>query len=148
MKVNTTPNGWHSVTPCLAVSDAARLIDFLRQAFDASEQTRITRPDGTVLYAEVRLGDSLVLISDPKDKWQPRPSLLNFYVPDVDAAFRRAIAAGAKPVREPADMFHGDRQACVRDVSGNDWFITTHIEDLSADEIQKQATDIYKQKLN
>jgi uncharacterized glyoxalase superfamily protein PhnB len=120
----------------------------LRQAFDASEQTRITRPDGTVLYAEVRLGDSLVLISDPKDKWKPRPSMLNFYVPDVDAAFRRAVAAGARPVREPANMFYGDRQACVKDVSDNDWFITMHIEDLSADEIQKRATGIYKQKLN
>jgi PhnB protein len=148
MSIETTPKGWHSIIPCLAVPDAARLICFLKQAFSGSEQTRITRPDGTVLYAELRLGDSLVLISDPKDGWKPRPSMINFYVSDVDATFRQAVAAGAKPVREPADMFYGDRQACVRDVAGNDWWITTHIEDVPADEIQKRATAFYKQKLN
>jgi uncharacterized glyoxalase superfamily protein PhnB len=148
MKVNSTPNGWHSITPCLAVPDAGRLIEFLKEAFDGNEQARVTRPDGTVLFAEVRLGDSLVVISDPMDSWRPRPSMLNFYVADVDATFRRAVAAGATPVRRPANMFYGDRQACVRDISGNDWWITTHIEDVSVAEIQERATTIYERKSN
>jgi PhnB protein len=146
MKVNPIPEGFHSVTPYLTVPDAARLIDFLKQAFDGIERTRIARPDGTVLHAQVRIGDSLLMIGEPQGQWKPRPSMLYFYVPDVNASYQRAIAAGAKSVIEPADMFYGDRHACVRDVSDNDWWIATHIEDPSAAEIQERAAAFYKQK--
>jgi PhnB protein len=148
MKINPIPEGWHSITPCLMVEDALRLIDFLKQAFAGTEQARITHPNGAVVYAEVRLGDALVLVTEPDGQWKPRPSSVIFYVPDVDTAFRRALAAGAKSVREPANMFYGDRQACVRDIADNDWWITTRIEDLSMDEIQKRAVAFYKQQTN
>src|SRR5262245_14639360 len=106
MKINPIPEGWHSITPCLMVPDAPRLIDFLKQAFAGTEQARITHPDGALVYAEVRLGDALVLITQPNGQWKPRPSSIIFYTPDVDSVFQRAIGLGATPVREPADMFY------------------------------------------
>ncbi len=148
MKIDPIPDGWHSITPCLMVQDAPRLIDFLIQAFDGAERARIKHPDGTVVYSEVRLGDALVLITQANGQWKPRPSSVIFYATDVDTVFQRAIAAGAKSVREPANMFYGDRQACVRDIAENDWWITTHIEDLSTEEIQKRAVAFYKQQTN
>jgi PhnB protein len=148
MKTNPIPNGKSSVTPCLSTPEAARLVDFLKQAFDGHEQSRVMRPDGTVLYAEICLGDSLVLITDPKDHWKPRPSILNLHVPDVDATFERAVAAGAKPISKPANMFYGDRQAIVRDISNNHWWIRARIEDLSPAEIEARAAIIHQQKLN
>jgi PhnB protein len=148
MKTNVVPNSRSSVTPCLSTPEAARLVDFLKHAFGGSEQSRVLRPDGTVLYAEVRLGDSVVLITDPKDHWKPRPSILNLHVPDVDATFERAVAAGGKPISRPTNMFYGDRQAVVSDISNNHWWIRTHIEDLSSAEIQARAATIHQQKLN
>ena len=84
------------------------------------------------------------MIGEPQGQWQPRPSMLYFYVPDVDATYKRAIAAGAKSVIEPANMFYGDRHACVKDVADNDWWIATRIEDLSLAEIQVRATAFYQ----
>jgi PhnB protein len=145
MKANPIPEGCHSITPYLTVPDAGRLVKFLKQAFDGIERAKILRPDGTVLHAQVRIGDSLLMISEPQGQWKPRPSMLYFYVADVDAAYKRAIKAGAISVIEPVDMFYGDRHACVKDVAENDWWIATHIEDLSADEIQQRAIAFYKQ---
>jgi PhnB protein len=85
------------------------------------------------------------MISEPQGPWKPRASMLYFYVADVDATYKRAIKAGATSVIEPIDMFYGDHHACVKDVAENDWWIATHIEDLSADEIQQRATAFYKQ---
>ena len=145
MKVNPIPEGCHAITPYLLVADVARLIEFLKQAFDGTERAKFARPDGTVLHAQVCVGDSFLMISEPQSPWKPRPSMLYLYVPDVDATYKRAIAAGAKPVIEPVDMFYGDRHACVRDVAENDWWIATHIENLAAAEIQERATAFYKQ---
>jgi uncharacterized glyoxalase superfamily protein PhnB len=144
MKVNPIPEGCHAITPYLLVPDVARLIEFLKQAFDGIERARISRPDGTVLHAQVRIGDSLLMIGEPQSPWKPRPSMLYLYVPDVDATYKRAIAASAKSVVEPVNMFYGDRHACVKDVAENDWWIATHIENLTAAEIQARATAFYK----
>lgn len=145
MKVNPIPEGCHAITPYLLVPDVARLIEFLKQAFDGVERAKFARPDGTVLHAQVRIADSLVMIGEPQSPWKPRPSMLYLYVPDVDATYKRAVAAGGKPVVEPVNMFYGDRHACVRDMAENDWWIATHIENLTAAEIQKRATAFYKQ---
>ena len=146
MKVNPIPEGCHAITPYLTVPDAGRLIDFLKQAFAAREQAKILRPDGTVLHAQLRIGDSLVMLGEPQGQWQPQPSMLYHYVADVDATYKQAVAAGAESVVEPANMFYGDRHACVRDMAGNHWWIATHIEDVSVAEIQKRATAFYQQK--
>lgn len=146
MKTNPIPEGCHSITPYLTVSEAGRLVHFLKQAFDGIERARILRPDGTVLHAQVRIGDSLLMISEPQGQWKPRPSMLYLYVADVDATYKRAIRAGAQSVIEPIDMFYGDRAACVKDVAENDWWIATHIKDLSAAEIQERAAAFFKQR--
>src|ERR1700722_6810543 len=121
MKVNPIPDDCPAVTPYLTVPDAAKLIEFLKLAFGGVERARVARPDGTVLHAQVKIRDSLLMIGEPQGQWKPRPMMLYHYVADVDAAYRQAIAAGAKSVVEPANMFYGDRHACVRDVADNDW---------------------------
>lgn len=146
MKVNPIPEDCGTITPYLTIPDVARLIEFLKQAFDGVERARISRPDGTVLHAQVRIGSSLLMIGEPQHPWKPRPSMLYLYVADVDATYKRAIEAGAKSVIEPADMFYGDRHACVKDVGENDWWIASRIENLSAAEIQERATAFYKQR--
>jgi PhnB protein len=146
MPVNPIPKDCHAITPYLLVPDAARLIEFLKQAFDGVERAKLLRPAGTVLHAQVRVGDSLLMIGEPQPPWQPRPCMLYLYVPDCDATYKRALAAGAKSVSEPADMFFGDRHACVKDVAENDWWIATHIEDVSVEETQKRAAAFFQQR--
>jgi PhnB protein len=139
MAVKPIPDGYHSLTPYLVVPDAAGLVEFLKRAFDGKEVTCMKRPDGTVGHAEVRLGDSLVMISQARGEWQPMPTALYFYVPDVDATYRRALQAGATSLMEPADQFYGDRNGGVKDPAGNSWWIATRKEDLSPEELQKRA---------
>jgi PhnB protein len=146
MKVNPIPEGCHSITPYLTVPDAARLIDFLKQAFDGLELARISRPDGTILHAQVRVGDSLLMIGEPQGQWKPRPSMLYLYVADIDAVYKRAVGAGAKSVIEPVNMFYGDRTACVKDVTENDWWIATRVENPTLEQIQERATAFFKQQ--
>jgi uncharacterized glyoxalase superfamily protein PhnB len=137
--VNPIPEDYHSVTPYLKVRDASGLIDFLRQAFDAEERDRMERPDGKIMHAEVRIGDSVVMLGDVAEGEAPMPTTLNLYVEDVDATYRRALAAGATSVREPADQFYGDRSGGVQDPFGNQWWISTHVEDVSPEEVRRRA---------
>ena len=137
--VRPIPEGFHSVTPALRVPGVATLIDFVTQAFDAKEIARFAGPDGSIMHAEIRIGDSIVMMGEPGDRFSPMPASLHLYVPDVDATYRRAIAAGATSLREPADQFYGDRSAGVRDSGGNEWWISTHIEDVSPEEMKRRA---------
>jgi uncharacterized glyoxalase superfamily protein PhnB len=146
MKPNPIPEGCHSITPYLTVPDAARLVEFLKRAFEGIERARIARPDGTILHVQVLVGNSLLMIGEPQAPWQPRTCMLYHYVADVDSTYRRALEAGATTVVEPANMFYGDRHACVKDVAGNDWWIATRIEELTLAEIQERATAFCKEK--
>ena len=141
-KVKPIPDGFHTITPYLTVPGVAKLIDFVKQAFDAKEIERMQRPDGTVQHAEVKIGDSIVMMGEPQGQWTARPGTLYVYVDDVDSTYRRAIDAGARSLTEPADMFYGDRNAGVEDPSGNSWWIAKHIEDVSAEELQKRAAAV------
>jgi PhnB protein len=136
--VRPIPEGFHSVTPALRVPGVAKLIDFLTRALDAKEISRFAGPDGSIMHAEVRIGDSIVMMGEPGDRFKPLPASLHVYVPDVDATYRRAIAAGATSLREPANQFYGDRSAGVQDPCGNEWWISTHIEDVSPEEMQRR----------
>jgi PhnB protein len=138
-KVKPVPDGFHSITPYLAVPGVAKLIDFLAAVFDAKETERMMRPDGTVHHAEVQIGDSKVMLGEPAAPRQPMPAMLYLYVADVDAAYHRAIQAGATSLAEPANQFYGDRHGGVQDPSGNQWWIATHIEDVAPDEMQRRA---------
>jgi PhnB protein len=139
MSVKPIPDGYHAVTPYLVVQGAAKLIDFLKQAFAAQETERLARPDGMIGHAEVRIGDSIVMMSEAGGAWAPMPSAMYLYVNDADATYKRALQAGATSTMEPTDQFYGDRSAGVKDPSGNQWWIATHKEDLSPEELAKRA---------
>src|SRR5579859_2954738 len=138
-KVKPIPDGFHAITPYLTVEGAARLMDFLKQAFGAVEIKRTTRPDGTVGHAQMKIADSFVMIADAGPPWKPMPTGIYLYVEDCDATYKRSLQAGGVSLMEPADMFYGDRNAGVQDPAGNFWWISTHIEDMSTEEMLKRA---------
>lgn len=141
MAVKPIPDGYHSVTPYLTVHGADKLIEFLKQAFGAEERERFLRPDGAIMHAEVKVGDSILMLAEANEQWQPRPVMLYLYVPDTDATYRRAIEAGGSSLMEPANQFYGDRNAGVTDPSGNSWWIATHVEDVSQEEMERRAAE-------
>ncbi len=122
--------GFRSLTPSLLVDDADRLIDFLKSAFGAHEMLRVPREDGTVLHAELQIGDSMLELGQAEKSetapWKAMPGAVHLYVPDTDATYRRALQAGASSTREPHDTAYGDRAASVVDPCGNHWFLATH----------------------
>ena len=139
MAVKPIPEGYHTVTPYLTVQGVPKLIDFLTHVFEAQEIERVMRPDGSIGHAEVRIGDSVVMVGEACDAWKPMPSALYLYVNNTDAVYQRALQAGATSVMEPADQFYGDRSAGVQDPSGNLWWIATHQEDVPPAELKKRA---------
>jgi uncharacterized glyoxalase superfamily protein PhnB len=146
MAAKPIPQGFHSVTPYLVVRGAGRLIEFLKQAFGAELAYQpIKRPDGALMHADVKIGDSHVMIADESEYAHAMPSSLYLYVPDVDATYQKAVKAGGESVMEPADMFYGDRGGCVKDPSGNQWNIATHKEDVAPQELAKRAEAFIKQ---
>jgi len=138
MAVKPIPDGFHSVTPELVVQGGARLIDFMKQAFDAEEVLRIPAGSGAIMHAEVRIGDSIVMLSDAM-RQPPIAASIFLYVPDTDATYLKALRAGATSLMEPTGMFWGDRFARVKDPWGNLWGIATHVEDVPADELARRA---------
>lgn len=134
-----TPNQYHTVTPYLTVTDADKLIRFMTRVFAAQQSERVNRADGKVLHADVRLGDSTLMLADASENWPALPGALYVYVHDTDATYQTALSAGATTIMEPADQFHGDRMAGVKDEFGNVWWIVTHLEDVSPAELQKRA---------
>lgn len=139
MAVNPIPDGYHTVTPYLIVDDVAGLINFLEEAFDAQETFRMPGADGSVSHAEVRIGDSMVMMGQASEEVPPMPVMLHLYVENSDEVYRQALAAGATSVREPADEFYGDRTAGVQDRFGNQWWLATHVEDVPFEEMQRRA---------
>jgi PhnB protein len=140
MSVNPVPAGYHTVTPYLTVPDARKAIEFLKRAFDAkTTETLSEDSEGNIRHGEIKIGDSMVMVGQARDEWKARPSAFYLYVPDCDAWYKRAMQAGAKSLMEPADQFYGDRNAGVEDPAGNYWWIATHIEDVSPDELDRRA---------
>src|SRR6185503_3967711 len=115
MPAKAPPVGYHSVTPTLVVNGAGELIDFMKNAFGARERMRMPMPDGRVAHAEMEIGDSPVMISDANEMFPAAPGYLHVYVEDSDAMFKKALAAGAKPLSEPQTMFYGDRAGNLMD---------------------------------
>jgi len=147
MSVKPIPDGYHSVTPYLCVKGAAQAIEFYKKAFLATERMRIAQPDGRVGHAELQVGDSVIMLSDEFPEIGARspqslggsPVGIHLYVEDADAIFSQAVAAGAKIKRPIADQFYGDRLGGVEDPFGHTWWISTHKEDLSPQEIERRA---------
>ena len=124
-KLRPIPEGYHSVTPWIISRDSARLIEFLSAAFGAEEIARVVGEDGSIGHAEVRIGDSVVMMFDAKPHWPDTPAFLRLYVADGDAVFQQALRAGATSVTEMTHLFWGDRVGRVRDPFGNLWWIQT-----------------------
>lgn len=139
MAFSYIPEGFPTVTPYLAVRGVAALIDFLKATFDATELDRIAKPDGSIMNAAVTIGNSRLMMGDPGDR-PPETAMLYVYVPDCDAVYARALAAGATSISAPADMFYGDRSGAVQDPSGNKWWIATRKEEVTHDEIVRRMT--------
>ena len=147
MAVRPIPEGYHSVTPYLAVDDAAKAIDFYKEAFGAEEFVRMPGPDGKIAHAELQIGDSKLMLSDPFPQSNVRPpserggptASVFLYVEDVDAIFEQAQGAGAEVVSELEDMFWGDRFGTLSDPFGHVWSIATHKEDLSEEEMAERS---------
>ena len=146
MAVKPVPDGYHTVTPYLIVKDAARALDFYQKAFGARELMRFPGPGGKIGHAEIKIGDSPIMLADEHpDMGAVSPQSLGgtpvgiaLYVEDVDALTNRAVAAGATVVRPVADQFYGDRSATVLDPFGHKWTIATHKEDVSPEEMQRR----------
>jgi PhnB protein len=145
--VKPIPEDYHTVTPYLVVEGADKLIDFMKQAFGAKETERMSMPAGSIGHAEVRIGDSVIMMGDARENmWKAMPTSIYLYVEDCDAVYKRALEAGATTLMEPKDQFYGDRSGGVRDPVGNYWFIATHKEDLTKQELDKRAQDYIKQQ--
>ncbi|MGA2401276.1 MAG: VOC family protein [Syntrophobacteraceae bacterium] len=140
MPVKPIPEGYHTVTPLLSVNGAVRLIDFMKKAFGATEVYRFPAPDGSVMHAEMKIGDSVLMLGEAMcEGASPMPIALYLYVNDADATYRAALDAGGESTGAPENMFWGDRVATVKDFAGNKWWIATHVEDVSADELERRA---------
>jgi PhnB protein len=144
MAAKPIPDGYRTVTPYLSVRGVARLVDFVQRALGATVTFQMPGPDGGVSHAEFRIGDSMVMAGEAHGEWPPRPATLYLYVPDVDAAFRRAVEAGAEVVRPVTDQFYGDRSGGVQDSCGNQWWIATHVEDVPMEEMKRRMAAMGK----
>jgi PhnB protein len=143
-KVNPIPQGYHTVTPNLVVQDGAKALEFYKKAFGAEERMRMPGPDGNILHAEFRIGDSIIMLGDemPDMAKSPKayggtPVRFYVYVENVDAAWKRAVDAGAKSVMPLQDMFWGDRTGCLEDPFGHLWNLAQHVSNPTPEEMQK-----------
>ena len=143
--IKAIPDGYHRIQPYLYIRGAAEAIDFYKKVFGATERMRMPPPDGRIGHAEILFGDSVIMLADEhpeKEIHSPKhfggsPISLMLYVEDCDAVYQQALSAGAKSLREPADQFYGDRMAGVEDPFGFQWWLGTHIKDVSMEEMQK-----------
>ena len=151
-KVKAIPEGFHSITPYLVVQDGARAIEFYKRAFGAAEIMRMNGPDGNVAHAEIKIGDSIVMLGgSPANASLRSPQTLGgstvsmfLYLENVDTVFGNALAAGAKQVQPPTDMYWGDRYGQLTDPFGHAWSLATHIEEVAPEEMSKRMQEAAK----
>ena len=152
MAVRPIPDGYHSVTPYLIVKGAAKAIDFYKKAFGATELMRFPGPNNTVMHAEIKIGDSPIMLADEPESGTSRnplavggtPVSLMLYVEDVDTVFNQAVTQGAKSTRAVQDQFYGDRSGTLTDPFGHVWTIGTHKEDVSSAEMERRMAALPK----
>ena len=154
MTTKPIPDGYHTITPYLMIDGATKAIDFYKRAFNAAELYIMDAPGGRVGHAEIQIGDSRIMMADScgeESSFRSPQALggspigLHLYVKDVDALFNQAVAAGAKIIKPVQDQFYGDRTGALEDPFGHTWFLATHNEDLSLDEIKQRAKAMFQQ---
>lgn len=138
MTITSVKPGFHTVTPYLIVNGAAPMIEFLRDVFGAEERLRVPDATGRVMHAELRIGNAVLELSDGSEEFPPMPSSFHVYLEDADAVYARAMAAGATSLEEPVDQPYGDREAGFADSFGNQWWVATHREDVSEEEMMRR----------
>jgi PhnB protein len=137
-KINPIPQDYGTVTPYLIVNGVPRLIDFLKETFQAEVRGIINDRKDHVGHAEVKIGNSIVMMADSTPQYSPIPSQLYVYVDSVDETYKRGVKAGGASEQEPTTQFYGDRTAAVRDPTGNIWWIATRVEEVSPEEMEKR----------
>jgi uncharacterized glyoxalase superfamily protein PhnB len=150
-KAQAIPKGYHTVTPSLVVDGAAKALDFYKKALEAEEVMRFPGPDGTIMHAEIRIGDSRIMLGDEMPEQGGRgpksyggtPVSFFIYRENVDAAWKRAVEAGGKPVMPLADQFWGDRAGCFEDPFGHRWWLAQHVQDMTPEELRKAAESFF-----
>ena len=155
--VKPVPEGYHTVTPYLVVKDAKRALEYYRKAFGAETKMSMPTPDGRIMHAEVRIGDSMIFVSDELLDMAPKikapestggtvTGSIFLYVPDVDVVFKRAVDAGASVIMPVTDMFWGDRAGQVSDPFGHRWWLATHKQDLTPEQIRQGAQQAFAEQ--
>ena len=150
-KAQAIPKGYHTVTPSLVVDGAAKALDFYKKALEAEELMRFPGPDGTIMHAEIRIGDSRIMLGDEMPEQGGRgpksyggtPVSFFVYRENVDAAWKRAVEAGGKPIMPLADQFWGDRAGCFEDPFGHHWWLAQHVQDMTPEELRKAAESFF-----
>lgn len=139
------PEGFSTITPFLVVEGAEAFLEFVENAFDGQTTIGMKSPNGQIMHATSKIGDSQIMIADAMQGMKAMPAMLYLYVEDIDAVYDQAIKAGGKSIREPVDEFYGDRSAGVTDQWNNQWWIATHIEDVDEEELHNRAKKLNKQ---
>jgi len=135
------PEGYSTVCPYLVCDHAADVLDFMIQTFGAQERGIMKTPNGKIAHGEVKIGDTVIMISDGSPEWPKTPSLVHVYVEDADAVFKKALASGGTMVRDMETFFYGDRSGGVKDPGGNTWWISSRVEDVSPEETARRMKE-------
>ncbi len=146
MAVKPIPDGYGTVTPYLTVDDPAPVIEFLKKVLDAKEIFAMRDDKGNIGHAEVKVGTSILMLGKARDEWKSRPGNFYVYVEDCDAIYEKALAAGAISLSKPETQFYGDRHGGVTDSQGNNWWVATHVEDISPDDMKRRAEEHQKKQ--
>ncbi len=150
-KISAIPKGYNSVTPCLTINNAAQAIDFYKTVFGAKEVMRMAKPNGKIGHAELKIGDTKIMLADEYPEMDIRgpeafggtPVGIHIYIKNVDQIVEKAVSAGANVKRPPENMFYGDRSATLVDPYGHVWHVSTHIEDVSKAQMRKRAAELF-----
>lgn len=140
-KVKPIPEGYHTITPYLVVENALGLVEFIEKAFNGKVTYMMKSGDGKLQHGDMLIGNSHIMISEGTGEYPPKNAMLLLYVDDVDAMYNKAIEAGGKSLREPTNEYYGDRSSGLIDDWGNQWWLATHVEDVSEEEMEKRMKE-------
>lgn len=144
MAVKPIPDGYSNVIPYIICKNTQGVIDFAQKTFGAKVEGTSKGEDGTIYHVSLHIRDSAIMLSEGSDKWPAMPAMVYIYVEDVDAVYQKGLDAGGESLREPTNEFYGDRSCGLKDVSGNQWWIATHVEDVSREEMDKRQAEMAK----